>query len=126
MVAYIFPNMGFGIISMFLGVYLYKTETALGRTAVWIAFKFSCYLSTRLWAKMTCYAMRNDIQFLLLVFMMVINRILLFSPRIPIAYAHCRRAWRVVSPLCACPRVPASASGCSNYPSLLTTNHSRS
>ena len=79
-VAYAMPMSAIAILELFLAIY-YGVETALARTGVWLVYKLFCVGVVNIWSKMTCYAMRDDFQSLLLVFTLVI--VFLLSAFIP-------------------------------------------
>ena len=70
MVAYTFPAMPIGLLLLFLRVY-YRLPDMHLRIAFWFAYKGLSFLVVSLWAKMVCYAVRHDVQSLLVLFMTV-------------------------------------------------------
>ena len=77
-----------GLLILFMDVYN-AVGTPLLRTAVWLAYKIVCFGIIRVWAKVTCYAMRDDVRSLLLLFMMVVALWILFSHYRPFVYPIC-------------------------------------
>ena len=69
----------FGILELFLGIY-YKLEDPIHRIVVWLVYKLFSFGLINIFAKISCYAMRDDFQSLLLVFMMVHKNAIAFLP----------------------------------------------
>lgn len=70
LVGYGTVTIGPGLLAFFMGVYN-NHATPYFRASVWLAYKMICFLLTRVWCKLSCYAMQDDVHSLLLIFMMV-------------------------------------------------------
>ena len=62
--------MGAGILTLYHQIF-HAMDTATGRTCVWLGYKVLCVLLIHLWSKLACYAMSNDVQFQLVIMMLV-------------------------------------------------------
>ena len=91
---------------LFFLIYATVSETGVSsgvsRTLVWLGFKFLAFVTTKIWAKIAYFGMGDDIQAMLLVFMMVI---MLYYPKtLPASFAfavsmhtHTCHCWQVMT-----------------------------
>ena len=83
------PIASSGYLMLFFLIYATVSETGVSsgvsRTLVWLGFKFLAFVTTKIWAKIAYFGMGDDIQAMLLVFMMVI---MLYYPKtLPASFA---------------------------------------
>lgn len=72
-VAATLPLASSGFLIIFFTIFASIPEGAVTRTFVWLGFKTLAFVTTKIWAKIAYYGMRDDIQAMLVVFMMVMT-----------------------------------------------------
>ena len=81
--------MGVGIMTLFQQIHN-EMKDPIARTITWLVYKVVCVIIIHFFAKVACYAMSNDVQFQLVI-MMLVTIIFQFHVTISVCLCVCTR-----------------------------------